>query len=172
MSNLSSQLQTLLETAITTTFDRFRADHLDDPLYGFALSILSSSAQIQAVFGTEERLSNYTKRYCLNRDQTLTPELLVVKRAELRWSSLDQGWFIYDLTETDLDQALAQVPNPEAIEAVCVEALRALDQKGLFGQGESRHEIAIGVTQDQDPQRFLQQARQLNPDPVVQQLSS
>ena len=172
MTDSSTPLRALLETAITTAVDRFRAEHPDDLLYGFALSITSSSPQIQAAFATEERLSNYTKRYCLNRDQTLTPELLVIKRTELRWSSLDQGWLINDLTETNLDQALAQVANHEEIEAVCIEVLRALDQKGLFGQGESRYQVTIGVTQDQDPHRFLQRAKQLNPEPVIQQLPS
>lgn len=168
-----ASLQRSLEQAIASSVERFRADHLDEHLYGFALIFSTATPQIQAAFATEERLSTYTKRYCLSRDQTLTPELLAIKRTDLRWVSLDRGWLIVDLTDlmdVDPEYSVPELGPDRALESLCMEALRALDQQGLFGQGEIRQQITLGVTEDQDPQRFLQQARHLNPVEVVNQL--
>lgn len=87
----------------------------------------------------------------------------------LRWSAPDWAWH-------DFSSAVAELELPPSGEgardartyADFVAALRALDQEGLFGEGEARNEVALLVLcGDMSDDFFLRGMKKLNPPEVV-----
>src|SRR5207249_3020467 len=121
----------------------------------------------------------YATKY---RYRARSGETLPVLRTLLRWGSPEDGWYArYDarffdeanrlLREAREQGALEMLDHP--LNNVCLEALRELDDAGVFGTGDERDEVLIGICYtggDNSEQEFFGWAEKVNPPQVIERV--
>ncbi len=152
-----------------------RSSHPGERFYSFGLYTTALAEYLMVTASTEEGLSRVTAEY-VQRDGR-DP---VLRRASLRWSPCDSPLHVEGeelLPRSTLLREAGPDPyedSPEADEAVslvyqaAVEALAALDRESVFGSGEARSQLVVGIwCGDQSNEERVAFARALNPRPVV-----
>ncbi|WP_420212403.1 DUF4303 domain-containing protein [Burkholderia aenigmatica] len=155
------------------TYRALLAAHPDEHFYAFALYTDSGAMTVVPAANSEEGLKRVRERMEVGDDE---------KAPEFTWAT---GEWAYESAEADsfnpLCERLAEtVLGPEIPEAKfgeffrdlqrdMIEALRMLDQEGLFGTGAAREKITLFVTiSDDNGAEALENesARILNPPAV------
>ena len=159
--------------AARVTYRALLAAHPDEHFYAFALYTDSGSMTVVPAANTEEGLKRVREQMEIDDDEDAP---------EFTWAT---GEWAYEAAESDsfnpLCKRLADTvlgPNfPEAkfhvffedLQSDMIEALRLLDQEGLFGTGAEREKITLFVTiSDDDGSVDLENksAKVLNPPSV------
>ncbi|WP_322090134.1 DUF4303 domain-containing protein [Burkholderia cenocepacia] len=159
--------------AARVTYRALLAAHPDEHFYAFALYTDSGAMTVVPAANTEEGLKRVREQMEIGDDEDAP---------EFTWAT---GEWAYEAAESDsfnpLCKKLADTVLgsnfPEAkfdvffeeLQSDMIEALRLLDQEGLFGTGAEREKITLFVTiSDDDGSVDLENksAKELNPPPV------
>ncbi|HDR9482201.1 hypothetical protein BLA13014_07234 [Burkholderia aenigmatica] len=140
--------------AASVTYRALLAAHPDEHFYAFALYTDSGAMTVVPAANSEEGLKRVRERMEIGDDE---------KAPEFTWAT---GEWAYESAEADSFNPLCErladtVLGPEIPEAKfgeffrdlqrdMIEALRLLDQEGLFGTGAAREKITLFVTISDD----------------------
>jgi hypothetical protein len=178
-----------LRTAIVAGCHEFLTalanDWTGEKLYGFLLEAAPEGDNVQAVAGTEEGLTRIAEHYATNLGyRARKGKTLPLLRTLLRWGSPRDGWYVrfdaifFDEANRLLQEACEQgaiEPFDGKLNGLCLEALRELDDAGVFGTGEERDRVLIGICYvggDNSEQEFFGWAEKVNPPPVIERVRS
>ncbi|AIO35848.1 hypothetical protein DM39_4674 [Burkholderia cenocepacia] len=161
--------------AARVTYRALLAAHPDEHFYAFALYTDSGAMTIVPAANTEEGLKRVREQMEIGDDEGAP---------EFTWAT---GEWVYEAVESDSFNPLCKrladtvlAPSfPEAkfdvfiedVQSDMIEALRLLDQEGLFGTGAEREKITLFVTiSDDDGSVDLENksAKVLNPSSVFE----
>lgn len=154
------QLRDVLLDAVRTSIARARREHGSEQLYAYILYTCPLLEYVVPSFNTEEALRRIAKN-----DQECE---------RLRWSPQDWEYYLEGeelfARANDVLRALDQVQDVTEEAArerrwqVFLDALHALDSKGIFGTGKARESLLVNIMcGDQDIVAQIESARQLNP---------
>lgn len=163
--------------AARTTYRALLAAHPDERFYAFALYTDSGAMTVVPAANSEEGLERSRKQ--LNRgDDQPAPAWLIWRTAEWAYEAAEADSFnalCKRLADTVIGPAVPDAEFGEffrTLQLDMIEALRILDQEGLFGTGEAREKITLFVSiSDEEGADALESesAKMLNP-PVVADL--
>lgn len=148
-----------------------------ETVYGFLLEAAWEGTTVESAVGTEEGLLRIAQYYAL-REGKEDEESVNRHRTKLRWASPEDGWYVSQGKRffDKANQLLAEAHEADLIklgdqqlQGLCLDALRSLDADGVFGKGQSREKLTIGICDvggDHSETDFLQWAEAVN-SPVV-----
>ncbi len=162
------KLEEALRKAIKATWKALRSERPDDELYAFGLYVTRDALFIGPTAGSEAGLRALT-------EEGSTPQRWALHRSPLHLWGEDH----FERVQT----LLAERPDPyeleeEAFDAeiqarleACFAALKALDDKGLFGKGPERHRLIVNVfSADESDRHRLENSARLNPPEALEAL--
>jgi len=159
----------------------FNQDWTGETIYSVLLEAVWEGTCVEAVAGTEEGLLRIAQYYAA-REGKQDEESLNRQCIELRWGSPEDGWYAnYDAgffgranqLLSEVHEAGLMELGDQQLQQLCLEVLRELDADGVFGIGEARERIMIGVCDvggDHAEEDFLRWAEAINPPVVMQRL--
>ena len=156
-------------------------DRPGETMYGFLLEVPCEGTAVEAVAGTEEGLTRVARRYAEDEGEE-GEEATRRQRAALRWGSPEDCWYsnyeagffreAQELISMAHDERLLEEYD-EKLNRLCLETLQELDAAGVFGAGEEREGMVIGlcyVGGDNSDKEFLAWAKEVNPASVIKRL--
>jgi hypothetical protein len=162
------KLREALRKAITATWKALRDERPDDPPYAFGLYVTRDVLFIGPTAGSEAGLASLSAdgspsdRWALNRSPL---HLWGEDRFERVQSLLAERPDPYELEGEAFDAEI------RARMEACFGALKALDDEGLFGEGEARHRLLLNVfSADESDRQRLENAARLNPPEALEAL--
>ena len=191
----SSLLLSTLRDELRAAWHAFRALPGHASLYGFGLYTTDSASYLTATAFSEPGLDAVVAKYLAGKfGQGRDPALL---RESLRWSPADSPlhevglellprsdalvqeldiegrWDEHDepLDDEDEDDPSDGPPDPDVLEVfrIAAQALRDLDEEGLFGRGADRDRLVLCIWEgDQSNEDRYRHAKALNPPSVAQ----
>ncbi|MBN3724791.1 DUF4303 domain-containing protein [Burkholderia sp. Ac-20379] len=164
--------------AARTTYRALLAAHPDETFYTFALYTDSGAMTVVSSANSEEGLERARQQFNRGRDpHAPAPAWLIWSTAEWAYEAAEASAFnalSKRLADTVIGPA---VPEAEfgaffrALQLDMIEALRLLDQEGLFGTGAAREKFTLFISiSDDDGADALESesATMLNPPAVAQ----
>lgn len=168
-------LETAMLSELRAAWQTLRGRHPGERFYAFGLYTTDLADYLTVTASTEEGLSEVTQR-----SVTETGSDPVAQRVALRWSPGDSPLHAEGeglLAESARLRREGPGPyddTPEADEAislvfdVAIQALKRLDEEGVFGQGLERAQLVLGIWKgDQSDEERLEFASLLNPRAVA-----
>jgi hypothetical protein len=151
-------------------------DHPGETLYGFLFEISCEGFSAHRAAATEEGLIRYAEEYASKRGGDAGR-----LRAEFRWGSTEDAWYQQPDASFDAVNKLLARAEREGLyemyggilEGLCIDALKELDAAGVFGTGEARERIVLGICYiggDHSEKEFLGWAKQVNLPKVFKRL--
>lgn len=187
MLSVSSQDQTFLAIrnaigkGIMDFLAAFYHDWVGETTYSFLLEVPWEGTSIDAVAGTEEGLLRITRNYAASEGKQ-DEESFNRLKTQLRWGSPEDGWYenysagFFEKANqliSEVHQAGLLEEGDQRLQQLCLEVLRELDTTQVFGAGEERERIMIGVCDvggDHAEEDFLSWAEAVNPPIVIERL--
>lgn len=177
-----------LKDAARKVIGAFRQEVSNESLYAFAFYTSGEATYVVPSLNTEEGLSRKSATYIESGNWG---DGVSRMRQELRWNPCDWDfhgwkedefetvskrlgdyWWIVTSTPEGVERyGKYEGGQPEEVYLACLEALSELDAEGLFGEGEDRERITIGLWMgDQSDEERLRWARMVNPPAVWKRL--
>jgi hypothetical protein len=162
----------------------FKRDWAEEEMFGFLLVAIWEGYCVQAVAGTEEGLLRSVYEYAEHKGKRDDNEYIQAERIKSRWDGYEDGWYenLNDEFFGQANQLISEAHESglmemgdQQLQQICIEALKALDSAHVFGVGEAREKITIGVSDvggDHAQEDFLSWAEPVNPPIVVERLRS
>jgi hypothetical protein len=167
--------------ATRRTFTALREQHPGETFYAFALCTDDDAGTIFPAANSEEGLRRRAEEYAAEGDESIETWM-----EELRWvpddwdfgdneaahfegvqQMIDIRWFLKQGKK-------ANERRRQEVLQTFVEALKDVDQDGLFGQDTQREGITVllWITDPDDEEQLLEWARELNPDAAFERFAS
>lgn len=165
-----------------------------ETLYALLFEISNQDPGAWPIAATEESLTRMAMRYVAKGYKARNGNDLEMLRVALRWDAPGDdmtGWYWGDdSTFADLNKVLQYIELPETlggsddydddddpifklVKKKCLNALKELDEKGIFGSGADRERLVVGISNvDFDFENFLDELAVVNPTSVVERLRS
>jgi hypothetical protein len=185
-SELLSRIRDGLIRTVRHLMEELGREHPTDSIHAVMFEVDVNGTYAIRVAGSEESLSRLAEKYISRGYRTRSGDLRESLRAFLRWAAPGDdkdGWYwgdqIEDLPVTQMiEQAMQMGLIPECDEnetlrSLCMEALRELDNEGVFGKGRDRERLLIGVTcceVEFGERRHMKELATLNPAPTIARL--
>lgn len=155
--------------------------HPSETMYAFLLEISCEGFSVHGAVATEEALGRHSQNQLEKVRPIRTPDPLATLRSCLRWAGPEDGWYQQPDTAFDPVNRLLSRAETEALyemydgslHELCIQTLRAMDEAGLFGTGEARERVVIGICNiggDNSDEEFLGWAKQVNSLRVMKRL--
>ena len=164
-------LYQLLLPATRAAWQELRKEHPNERFYVFALMVYPLGDYVYPVANTEESLKRHVGKMSAD-GFPVAPGGELKLEDSLRWFPAEWSYagsesfkqFDEYLQNCDSDT----IPDG-MVHGVCRKVLRALDQEGVFGQGDARRSILLTLAYtDVGESEFLEYERGLNPPEVSQ----
>jgi len=175
-----------LKRTVRLLLEQLRHEHPDDRVYAILFEVDVSGTYTIRIAGSEESLNRLAEKYIAKGYRVRSGDLLGSLRAFLRWDAPGDdrdGWYWGNQDEDiPLTRMIEQAVKAELIREydedqplrkLCLEALRELDNEGVFGRGQDRERLVIGVTccevgfgEEED----MEELATLNPAPTITRL--
>jgi hypothetical protein len=155
----------------------FKRDWAGEVMFGFMLVADCEGYSVEAVVGTEEGLLRVVHEYGKRDDEYIQAECI-----KFRWGGYEDGWYEnFDAALfSEANQLISEAHNSglmelgdQQLQQICIESLRELDSDHVFGVGEAREKITIGISAvggDHAEEDFLSWAEPVNPPVVIERL--
>jgi hypothetical protein len=173
-------LETTMLSELRAAWQTLRGRHPGERFYSFGLYTTDLADYLMVTASTEEGLSEVSQRYV-----TETGSEPAGQRVALRWSPADsplhaegEGLLVesdrllrggpgpYDDDTPEADEAISLVFD------VAIQALKRLDEEGVFGAGLERAQLVLGIWKgDQSDEERIEFASLLNPRPVAERFA-
>lgn len=159
-------LSAVLAVSVEEAWDRVRALH-DEPPYAFGPYTTDEAAYVVPTSNTEAGLTKAAEAYRARDGGDLA-----LHRASLRWSMAD--WPAHGKPGRTFRswEAHRRVAAPRALIQALLGALALCDARGVFGEGEARLHLTLGVWMgDQSDSQRLAWVRKANPPAVAERFA-
>jgi hypothetical protein len=163
----SKKLRKLITAAAKRAFTEVREAHRDEDFYAFALYTDDGLMTVMPSANTEQGYQRAVKKYGFKKRQ---------EKSYVRWATAE---WAYEGVGADAFNQVCDLINGQEIDDMSakanyvigsmVGALKALDDKGVFGKGEARKKITVFVSiSDSDDAEGIENksAEMLNPPAV------
>jgi hypothetical protein len=160
----------------------FKRDWAGEEMFGFLLVADWEGNCVEAVAGTEKGILRVVHEYGEREGKLVDDEYTQAECIKFRWSGYEDGWYenydpvIFSTANQLISEAhesgLMEIGDQQ-LQQICIEALKALDSDRVFGVGEAREKITIGVSDvggDHAQEDFLSWAEPVNPPIVMERL--
>lgn len=174
------RIRAALRTAAETQLREISGIQPRETVYGFLFECTEDGFAVLGATGTQEQLTRYALEQLerLKPLETLDPVAAV--RSAFRWGSPEDGWYREAWPFDEVNDLLREAERTQLYQAfdgtlaqLCVEVLQAMDRDAVFGIGERRERVVIGVCvtggDTSDPE-FMTWAEQVNPPAVMERL--
>jgi hypothetical protein len=160
----------------------FKQDWAGEEMFGFLLVAVWEGYCVEAVAGTEEGLLRVVNEYRGRAGKSADEEYIRAECVKFRWGGYEDGWYqnfdakffskANQLISQAHDSGLIEMGDQQ-VQKICVEVLGELDSAHVFGIGDTREKITIGVSDvggDHTEEDFLSWAEPVNPPTVMERL--
>ncbi|QDU23824.1 DUF4303 domain-containing protein [Urbifossiella limnaea] len=180
--DLLAAIRDSLASGAKTFLAEFRAAWPNETMYSFLFELPPEGSYACAAAATEEGLTRVVKKYAAKGYAAGLKDATAALQKWLRWAGPEDGWFqglnsdAFVPTSKLLDEAFAAEwikPFDGQLESLAQSALRHLDTEGVFGTGEGREAVVLGVCNiggDNSDEDFFAWAEEVNPPTVMQRL--
>jgi hypothetical protein len=155
--------------------------HSGETLYAFLFEISCEGFSAHGAVATEEGLARYAQAQLAKVRPIKTADLLATLRSCFRWAGPEDGWYqqpdsAFDAVNELLSRAEAEglyETYDGSLNELCLKVLQEMDQAGLFGVGQERERVVLGICYiggDNSDEEFLGWAKQVNSPGVMQRL--
>ncbi|MGA7932802.1 MAG: DUF4303 domain-containing protein [Kovacikia sp.] len=160
----------------------FKRDWAGEEMFGFLLVAVWEGYCVEAVAGTEEGLLRGVHEYAERKGKRDDDEYIQAEYIKSRWDGYEDGWYenLDDAFFGQANQLISEAHDSglmemgdQQLQQICIEAFKALDSDHVFGVGEAREKITIGVSDvggDHAQEDFLSWAEPVNPPVVMERL--
>lgn len=148
-----------LKRTVRLLLDQLRREQPNDSIYAILFAVDISGTYAIRIAGSEESLARLVKKYVAKGYNIEAGDLLESLRAMLRWDAPGDdkaGWYWGDqdddakvtglVNEAVGAGLIEEYGEAQSLRALCLDALRELDNEGAFGSGRERERILIGAT--------------------------
>jgi hypothetical protein len=179
-----SEIRAAIVMGVGEFLAAFRRDWPGETMYSFLLVAVWEGTYINSVAATEEGLLRIAEDYAEPCEGQLDQESFKSECARFRWGGYESGWYMNFDAEffesanqliSDAHKIGLMVEGDQQLQQICLEVLRELDSNSIFGTGEAREKIVIGVSDvggDHTEEDFLSWAEAVNPPVVMARLRS
>jgi hypothetical protein len=184
MAKVQEQPVTLdsIRTALRSSAEKYlrlvAKAHPGETHYAFLFEISCEGFSAHGAVATEEQMARYAENQLAKFRPIKSPDPLATVRSCFRWAGPEDGWYQQPDSAFDTVNDLLGRAERErlyklydgTLNSVCLEVLRDMDQAGLFGAGEQRERVVIGICYiggSNSDEEFLGWAKQVNTPSVI-----
>jgi hypothetical protein len=157
------------------------ATHPDETLYAFLFEISCEGFSVHGAVATEEGIARYAQAQLPRVRVTGKLEPLATVTLGMRWAGPEDGWYQQPDATFDVANELLRRAETESLyqaydgslNNLCLQVLRDLDNAHLFGSGQSRENVVIGICYiggDNSDEEFLAWAKKVNSPSIIKRL--
>ena len=171
-----SQLKQAVILATTNAFTQIQALTQNQQLYVFGLYVCREGTSIAPAANTEADLLQVAQAYACRYNKSVSLYQQALRWSPWDWSHYLSGQDFYQAVEALLESTWSEADYQYLLEAdrvfqLCREVLVEMDLQGIFGSGQAREQMVVGLFKyDQTQADLLEQARYLNSKTVCDRL--
>jgi hypothetical protein len=153
------QIREELKRTIRLLLEQLSREHPTDGVYAVMFEADVSGTYAIRIAGSEESLTRWAESYIAKGYRVRSGDLLAALKTVLRWDAPGDsrvGWYwgnqeddipVTRMIEQTVQAGLiSEYGEDQPLRHLCMEALQELDSEGVFGKGQKREQLLIGVT--------------------------